>query len=111
VSGELLGKRLEDVEKRLEKLENIVSGIVSSMGERATIHSVDRAELMSIPDSLRKTMIAILELKEATADETARKTGRTRSLETIYLNQLTRIGYLSRSRKGRKIYFKPLRYY
>ena len=104
-------KRLEDIERRLQRLESIVP----SLGERASMRSLNLTDLASIevgiPDSLRKTMMAILELKEATAEETASKTGRTRSLETIYLNQLARMGYLSRLRKGRKVYFKPLRYY
>jgi hypothetical protein len=102
-----LEKRLKDIENRLERLETVLS----SSEKQTSVRSLDIKDLLEVPDSLRKTVLAIAELKEATANTTALKTGRTRSLETIYLNQLVRMGYLSRLRKGRKIYFKPLRYY
>jgi predicted transcriptional regulator len=56
-------------------------------------------------------MIALQELKEATAAEVAGKTSRNRSVETIYLNGLVRMGLVSRERRGHRVYFKPIRYY
>jgi len=112
VTNATLLKRLEEIEKRVEKLEKTVYRLeVKPQTPEAAPMSANMRDLLSLPDSLRKTMMVIQELKEATAEETAQKSGRTRSIETIYLNQLARMGQLTRVRKGRKIYFKPLRYY
>ena len=61
------------------------------------------AEFLKLPDNLRKTVLAISELGEATAEEVAAKTGRTRNIESVYLNQLVRSKHLI---KSRKIYFR-----
>lgn len=62
--------------------------------------------LLKLPDSLRQTMFAMNKLKEAPASEAAKVTGRSRSVESFHLNQLERMGYLVKFRKGKKIYFK-----
>ena len=51
-------------------------------------------------------MLVMERLGEATTVDVARETGRSRSVESIHLNQLERMGYLEKHRKGRKIYFK-----
>lgn len=45
-------------------------------------------------------------LGEADATAVSQKTGRNRSVETIYLNQLVRLGTLARKRVGKKVYFR-----
>ncbi len=62
-------------------------------------------ELLELPDHLRKTMIPILASGEATAKEIAKRTGRARAVESSYLNQLERMGFLKRERRGRTVYF------
>jgi len=61
---------------------------------------------LRLPDSLRQSMFAMDKLKEATTAHVAKETGRSRSVESIHLNQLERMGYLEKFRKGRKIYFR-----
>ena len=111
-------KKIAMLEDRLKRLEEVL--MIKSVGptpkksgpEAANVlpgHTV--SSLLDIPDSLRRTILAVEELGEANAPEVAVKTGRTRGIETIYLNHLTRMGYLSRFKRGRKIYFKPLRFY
>ena len=68
-----------------------------------------RVYLLRLPDSLRRTMLVMERLGEATTVDVARETGRSRSVESIHLNQLERMGYLEKYRKGRKIYFKVSR--
>lgn len=68
-------------------------------------------DLVNLPGSMQKTMIALQELREGTAAEVAEKTGRNRSVETIYLNGLVRMGLVSRERRGHRVYFRPIRYY
>jgi len=104
-------ERLKRIEEKLEALEKVlIRSNAKSPGKTATI-SISTKDLLALPDSLRKTMMTIQSLKEATTKEVAENTGRTRSVETIYLNQLVRIGYLTKQRRGRKIYFKVLQYY
>lgn len=70
----------------------------------------DRVALyLTVPDSLRKSLFAVSELSKATADEVSVRTGRHRSIENKYLNELVRAGWLKRERIGKKIYYSSLR--
>jgi len=62
--------------------------------------------LLKFPDSLRQTMLAMDRLKEATTGQVAGETGRSRSVESIHLNQLERMGYIEKFRRGRKVFFR-----
>lgn len=62
-------------------------------------------ELLELPDNLRKTVMAVSELGEATAEEVAEKTTRIRNIESHYLNTLVQMDHLHKKRKGRKVYF------
>jgi len=103
-------ERLRRIEERLDALEIKVRG----EGRRIDISSstpVSVSDLLALPDSLRKTMLVVQDIGEGTANDVAKESGRTRNVETIYLNQLVRMGYLTRERKGRKIFFKQIKYY
>ena len=63
------------------------------------------AVLLKLPDHLRKTMIALSKLIEGRADEVANITGRARAIESGYLNQLVRLGYVKKVRRKHQIYF------
>jgi len=105
--------RLERIEKRLEAIEKMLSTHMphETPALPAPIEMPFSAEdLLKIPDTLRKSVMAVSKLGEATADKIAEVTGRTRSIESIYLNQLVRMGYIQRIKRGRKIYFKIMRY-
>ena len=109
-----IGKRLNDIERRLDALEGMVATPKtrpSGGGGEGNIPSLSAQELLSIPDSLRKTLLTVQEIKEGTASDVAVKSARTRGIETIYLNHLTRLGYLARMKRGRKIFYKIARYY
>lgn len=62
-------------------------------------------ELLELPDNLRKTVMAVSELGETTAETVAEKTGRIRNIESHYLNVLVGMDHLDKKRKGRKVYF------
>ena len=62
-------------------------------------------ELLELPDNIRKTVLAVSQLGEATADEVAEKTERVRNVESHYLNTLVHMDHLQKKRKGRKVYF------
>lgn len=61
--------------------------------------------LLRLPDHLRKTMLALAKLVEARADEVAEITQRARAIESGYLNQLVRLGYVKKVRRKHQIYF------
>jgi len=85
-------QRLDRGEKATDEMDNGGSGL-----------SV--AVLLRLPDHLRKTMVALSKLVEGRADEVASITGRARAIESGYLNQLVRLGYVKKIRKKHQIYF------
>ena len=93
---ERLIKTQESVLERLPKVEKVISleGV-----------PLDVATLLSLPDHLRKSAMAISELKEATASQVAEKTERVRAAESDYLNQLVSQGHIKKKRKGHDVYF------
>jgi len=66
---------------------------------------LDVVTLLSLPDQLRKTALAILKLGRATATRVARETGRERAIESMYIKQLVKMGYLKIEKQGRDVYF------
>lgn len=99
---------LESINTKLDKIER-------SQARPAELHQkpsektklpLDVDVLLSLPDHLRKTAIAISEKGSATADEISSETGRTRAAESDYMNQLVKMGYVSKKRKGRTVYFQ-----
>ena len=105
---------LEKIEESLEKLNEKMEVIIeiqknSSDAQRSAAAlpdaSLDVMTLLSMPDHLRKTAMAICRCGRATAEEIAEQTNRARAVESAYLNQLVLMSYLKKERKGRKAYF------
>ncbi|MCD6084306.1 MAG: hypothetical protein J7J20_02060 [Desulfurococcales archaeon] len=107
---------LNDVNKKLDKiielLEKLVQRVPQTLRSVADVEDalrtgiIDVVTLLSVPDHLRKTLIALAKLGgEATSEDVAKYTGRARAVESAYLNQLTTLGYVIKRRKGRKVYF------
>jgi hypothetical protein len=70
--------------------------------------TLDVMTLLSLPDHLRKTASVVCERGKTTADEIAGMTKRARAVESGYLNQLVRMGYLKKERKGRQVLFSVI---
>ena len=66
---------------------------------------LDVTTLLSLPDHLRKSALALSSLREATATDLSKETGRVRAVESDYLNQLVSMGLVKKKRKGRDVYF------
>lgn len=58
-----------------------------------------------ITQPLWKTLSAVMDLKEATADEVAKITGRPRTVESKYLSELNKLGIIAKKRVSRKVYY------
>lgn len=65
----------------------------------------DVMALLSLPMSLRKTVMVLYKLEKATAEDLAKETNRLRAVESSSANQLVRLGYLKKKREGREVYF------
>ena len=67
---------------------------------------IPESELLSLPDHLRKTYITVMSRGECNATEVSILTGRCRAMESNYLNQLTRMGWLSKDRHSKTTCFR-----
>ena len=103
-----LEENLKQIQKRVERFETRQPPRREQTNQlnAQTIFEID---LMNLPDNLRKTVLALVQLGEASPEEVAERTNRTRGLENIYLNQLERLGYIEKSKKGRRVYYRSLR--
>jgi len=106
----ILEKIEESLEKLNEKMEVMIEIQKNGNGNQRSAPTLpdaplDVMTLLSMPDHLRKTAMAICRCGRATAEEIAEQTKRARAVESAYLNQLVIMGHLKKERKGRKAYF------
>jgi DNA-binding transcriptional ArsR family regulator len=66
---------------------------------------LDVMTLLSLPEHLRTTVKVLFEKGSATAEDISKITRKERAVESGYLNQLVRMGYVNKYRRGRKVYF------
>ena len=105
-STQILEKIRESLDRLNEKLDVMIEIQKHSQRENLGIPDVlDVMTLLSLPDHLRKTAVALCRLGQATAEQVAEQTRRARAVESGYLNQLVIMGYLKKERRGRKAYF------
>jgi predicted transcriptional regulator len=64
--------------------------------------------LIELPNHLRKTMLAVISLGKANAEEVSEQTGGARASESDNLDQLQRMGYVKKKRAGNKNFFSPI---
>jgi DNA-binding transcriptional ArsR family regulator len=99
-------KKLDDIVIILKERFTPIDGLKFSPNiSSVPSNDVINVYLLKLPDSLKKTMLAMIQKKEASASELAKLTKRSRSLESIHLNQLERMGYIEKYRKGKKVFF------
>jgi len=106
-SAKLLAKQYEiecletkDTEGLWKKLIRVIPP-----ASRMDFETLDVMTLLALPDHLRKAASIVCEEGRITAGEVSDMTQRSRAVESSYLNQLVRMGYLRKNRGGRKVYF------
>lgn len=105
-----LEEELQHLRQRIDQLENI-RPIQREVATRPiTPETALELDLLNLPDNLRKTMLALARLREATPEEVAQHTNRTRGLENIYLNQLEMLGHIEKVKRGKRVYYRSLRF-
>lgn len=104
---EQVNRNLEELSEKLDRVVNLQETLVSHSEPKENLENLplDVATLLSLPDHLRKTALAICKMGEATATDVSKETGRVRAAESDYLNQLVSMGHLKKKRKGRDVYF------
>jgi len=67
---------------------------------------VPESELIALPDHLRKTYVVVSSKGECSAVQVSNLTGRCRAIESNYLNQLSRMGWLNKRRISKTVQFR-----
>jgi hypothetical protein len=97
-------KELQHVNKRLTEIERQLT--VNNAPQPHFIENSCDSKLLSLPDHLRRSYLAVT--KECTATDVSVYTGISRAIESMYLNQLVREGWLSKRRISKSQYFRPV---
>ncbi len=87
--------RLEDLEKNFSNWN-------------AQPIEIPGVQLLSLPDHLRKTYMTVASKGECNATTVSVFTGRCRAIESNYLNQLSRMGWLDKRRISKTMHFRPV---
>lgn len=99
---EQIFRELMNIRHRLDDIENSFSNWNPKPA------NVSESKLFSLPDHLRKTYVIVASKGECNAIHVSNLTGRCRAVESNYLNQLTRMGWLTKRRYAREICFRPI---
>ena len=109
---------IEQVQQSLVHIDEKLKALLETrQKQRPTKHSaredveflrgspLDAVTLLKLSDKLRKTAIVLCRIHQATAEQISKETQRERAVESSYLNQLVELGYISKRREGRTVYF------
>lgn len=95
---------LSSLDKRVLKIDRKISQ--SANARLGSLEENLTSALFSLPDHLRRTMVAAKDLlEEFTATDVSNITGRKRAVESKYLNDLVVLGWMNKQRAGRHVYF------
>ncbi len=96
-------QEMQNIRFRLDDLEKSISGWHPQPLEIA------ESELISLPDHLRQTYMVVASRGEVSATLAASVTGRCRAIESNYLNQLSRLGWLNKRRVCKTANFRAVK--
>lgn len=96
---EQIFKEMQYIRFKLEDLDNRMTSLNSKPMD------LTESELISLPDHLRKTYLAVASKGECGATQVSRLTRRCRAIESSYLNQLVRMGWLNKCKVSNKTQF------
>lgn len=101
--------RLDRIFQELQAIRNRLDDIESMISEwRPQPLNISEQKLLSLPDNLRKSYLVVASKGECCATEVSNLTGRSRALESSYLNQLVRMGWLAKRRNEKILNFRTL---
>jgi hypothetical protein len=94
-----LAEQLREINARLQRIEDVI------MSHNTEPSDIPESLLLSIPDHLRRSFMAVGKLGISTATDISLETGRARAVESSYLNQLVRMKHLEKGKDGREATF------
>jgi len=107
-----LRQEILEIRSELKRVSDRLEALLTYLENRSDLSLKDDSDrrigvfsLLSLPDYLRKSVVALSGFDEATAGDIAKNTGRTRAAESLHLNQLHNMGYVKKVRRGRIVYF------
>ncbi len=92
-------QELQQIRYRLDDIEAVIAGWNPRPLE------ISESQLFSLPDHLRKTYLTVMSKGECNATEVSNLSGRCRAMESNYLNQLARMGWLTKRRDSKTTRF------
>ena len=92
-------QELIQIRYRLDDIESVISG----WDPRPL--QISESELLSLPDHLRKTYLIVMSKGACSATEVSNLSRRCRAMESNYLNQLARMGWLTKRRDSKTLRF------
>jgi hypothetical protein len=95
-------QEMVSVRHRLDAIEKNLSGWNPEPLE------VPGTALLLLPDHLRRTYLTVASKGECDATLVSNLTGRCRAVESNYLNQLARMGWLNKRRVSNTVSFRPI---
>jgi hypothetical protein len=95
-------KEMQNIHYRLDDLEK-------NLSERSPKPlEIPESKLISLPDHLRQSYMVVVSKGECNAVNVSNLTGRCRAIESNYLNQLCRMGWLSKRRISKAMSFRAV---
>lgn len=79
--------------------------LLENQAKPAPIEQQITEMLLSLPAHLQLTVRVLAQYGEATASMVSTGTHRTRAVESDYLNQLARLGFVKKERRGKHVWF------
>lgn len=101
IINESLNEIIYQLKIEAEKIES-AGGNTSELG-------FNRSFVLNLPDHLRHTAQSLMSIGEGTAEDISKTTKRSRSLESLYLNNLTNMGLVEKNRKGQTVHYRVKR--
>jgi hypothetical protein len=94
-------QELQDIKHRLDEIERMFSASLSQP------IFIPESKLLSLPDNIRRSYMIVVSKGKCSATEVSNLSGRRRAIESSYLNQLVRLGWLKKKREGKNLIFSP----
>jgi len=108
-----LVKKMDKIISLLERIDQHIETLrdasITRDEARVELKHVAGIDVLSLDGHLQKTILGLLRFGRATAGEVASRTRRSRALESLYLNQLTKMRLVGKERVGKAVYFSVSR--
>ncbi|MHA1300659.1 MAG: hypothetical protein ACTSO9_14675 [Candidatus Helarchaeota archaeon] len=104
---ESLERNCKKMQENLVNVKKIIESFMFKSAEKpkSKLINIGIADLVDIPDELRKSVIAVMKLGKGTLEEVVKRTTRDKGLEKGYLEALVAMGYLKKeTQNGDTIY-------